>query len=322
MYSTKLLSKKVEPQVIIPSDASFDDEVFIYGKEIYNTILQKVQEETVGDDSKNYINAYLLLNDCEKIAVPLNEVKPNLRFYITCPGIISQIKFTYRFDFIKPGMGIDLFFENYPYGYGRYSVGCLKNPFREEPTQEGKDLMINGLKESLEIVKQANYSKEHTHNKDNFNKHRNVVYYMEAMKYLQQIDPNRTVFPTVEYAVNSVLNSSEFDDYSDKEQLKKFADILEKKAMERLKSGNNAYICSLNHRPAGILKEALNEAMIEVDNCRFDVEIGIDNVKFNNVLGVYKTWEDPILTSFEMPASKESSNTQAQHVKLSNKIKQ
>ena len=241
-------------------------------------------------------------------------------FYITCPKNNNIINFNYIFNSCKPGMGINFLFENNNNSNEKYSVGSLKNPFRKEPSQEQKKLIINSLEEALEKVKKANYIKKATHNKNNYNEQGKAIYYNEAMKYMQQIDPNRTVFPSVEYAVNSIINNIIFKDYPDKKQLEIFTDILKNKVMEQLKTGRNAIIFVNNGKPIGILENVLKEAKIEIDKKYLNIEIniGIDMVKSKYYSWLNKTWNDSILTNYKVHTENEPS-TLTQYLKKKNK---
>lgn len=302
-------------QIEILKKASFDDIVYYIGKNIYDTIIQIVRDNEE-EDRKYYKKAILQLDDHDRFEVPLKEDRPNLMFYITCPKNNIIINFNYIFNSYKPGMGINFLFESNNNSNEKYSVGSLKNPFRKEPSPEQKELIINSLKEALEKVKKGNYLKEATHNKNNYNEQGNAIYYNEAMKYMQQIDPNRTVFPSVEYAVYSIINNILFKDYPDKEQLEIFTDILKNKVMEQLKTGRNAIIFVNNGEPIGILENALEKAKIEINKkyLNIKIDIGIDMVKSKYYSWLNKTWNNPILTNYEVHTENESS-TLTQYLK-------
>ena len=312
------IKKQKKPLIELPEGADFYDEIFIYGKKIYDTIMGIVKDNENGDKDY-YNNATILVGGCIA-SIPLNKRFPNLEFYINCPDSDTIINFTFRFNNPKPGMGFGILYSNFPTPQiTPVSFGSLKNPFTSLDACE-KDFIRKSMLEAVPIAEQARYLKGSTQISWNYNENGRAKYFTKAMEYIQQIDPERKVLPAVEYAVNKVAKCSIFSESEYKDKVDSFKTILTQKVMEELKKGNQASISTGQHlMPVGILRLALHEAGMDGLKLVLDnITVDIDAVEITELPRGISYWNDNTLLDFPVFNSEESTKSKAEYVKNSN----
>ena len=290
----------------------FDEQIMEIGREIYEKVSTFVKENK-GRDSRLYNNAILKLGDGREMVYPFK------------PFGESNVKiWNYQWnDELQRGSG-DAFGIMLDSGYGflvdvhfyyldkenlYYTASEKDYPYNKELTDEEKEDILLYLVQLQEQIPTLVYDKEATHTVSNYTyeaKHNyNIRQYNKEMKKLSKNDPESTVLPSVETAVNwwiiqfmgpklggwlgndfasvmgMVLANDIFSDTQvTKDQLLVFRKELSKVIMEKLSKGYEVDL-KTDYSAEGILADAMIKAKISGAKCPMKTQmyVGVNSVR-------------------------------------------
>ena len=249
------------------------NELVAIGKEIYEKVSAYVQANK-GDDDKLYRSAILRLSDGRKMFVDFDE-----------QGVIStgNIKFDEEGNKIVYCYGLQI----YSYttdGYGFTVIIGLQDPNKARiqfiasekgypynapgndfyGTEKEKEAIKSYLEQVHKQIPTLEYDKEATHSVDNFTKEArkeyNIQQFNEKMRELSETNPDSKVLPSVETAINWLLNHYVLPQTSVNEtQIFAFRESLSKSLMDELSKGIEPQFLFMKDfgHPQGMLADAM-----------------------------------------------------------------
>lgn len=284
------------------SGKEFKKQILKMGEEIYKKVNAFVQENK-GDDELLYRNAILKLSDGREMLYSLESY--------SFGGEIDMSNYTWNEE-LKRGYG-DLMHIMTKSAYGfafyvnlsyldknniRFEATDKKYPHNRPLSDEEKEEILLYVTQLYEQVSTLKYDKEKTHSIDNYTyevrRKYNIKRFKEEMVKLHETNPESTILPSVETAVNwwiNELTGSRLgdwigDDYNsfltsvDEKQINVFRESLSKKIMEKLSQGATGEL-DVDYGPSGMLADAIIES--KISGIKFPLKthmtIDIDSVK-------------------------------------------